>query len=109
MRDEQLCRYAPLFVYLVGRNASKVLNRQIDLQVCNLLVTSKNVNNSISGIGPVLHSAKIEPRMQLTIFQLLCARGGNISKIEKEKVSFLELYLLFAKTPENLTVKLYVS
>ena len=41
--------------------------------------------------------------------QLLAEKGGSGLKLEKEKITLFELYMLFAKAPENSVVALYVN
>ncbi len=74
-----------------------------------MLITHTNVNKSIQGIGHILHSAAIEPKIKINICQLLSAKGGNGLKLEKEKVTLFELYMLYAKAPENNIVAMYAG
>lgn len=67
------------------------------------------MKDSIGGIGAMLHSAGLEPSMQIAVFKMLTDAEGETAKIEKEKKCLMEIYMLFSNPVEIHTVKLYIS
>ncbi len=54
-----------------------------------------------------MHSAAIQPEIQIEIFKILRRAGGETVKIEKEKRCLIESYLLYADLVELNTLKMY--